>query len=265
MLNPKIWKWFPLFFSFWTGYAIATEKPSTVVQVSTIPAMLKGIYEGNTTFAQLKTFGNFGFGTINGLDGEMAAFDGQFYLAKADGSVQIIPDSQKTPFATVHFFRADKIVTLTNPIQTYTDFKNRLTQLLPNQNRPYALKITATFDYLKTRSVPKQHKPYPPLAEVAKHQTIFKFENISGTAVGYWFPDYLDKLNIADYHLHFISENKQHGGHILDCRFSKATIAIDFIDSIHFLIPPDEIFQNADLSDYSLEDLRTVEKDPIEK
>ncbi|BAP55000.1 alpha-acetolactate decarboxylase AlsD [Thioploca ingrica] len=55
----------------------ATEKKpvndSTVVQVSTIQALLKGIYDGDTTFKQLKQFGDFGFGTFNGLDGEMIA------------------------------------------------------------------------------------------------------------------------------------------------------------------------------------------------
>lgn len=84
-----------------------------MVQVSTIQALLRGIYDGDTTFKQLKQFGDFGFGTFNGLDGEMIALEGQFYQAQADGSVHLVTDSMKTPYATVHFFKTDQEITLT--------------------------------------------------------------------------------------------------------------------------------------------------------
>jgi acetolactate decarboxylase len=255
-----MWNWL-IILCLLAGYTQASENQSTVVQISTVQALLKGVYDSETTFGQLKTFGDFGFGTVNGLDGEMLGFDGQFYQVKGDGSVHLIPDSQKTPYATVHFFRADKIVTLEKLMQNYTDFQNELSQHLPSRNRPYALKITGTFDYLKTRSVHKQKKPYPPAIEVTASQPTFEFKQITGTAVGYWFPDYMEKLNVPGYHLHFISEDKQHGGHVLNCRLSKITIAIDFIDSVHLFIPQDKDFLNADLSTYSREELDKVEKD----
>ncbi|HDN27768.1 MAG TPA: acetolactate decarboxylase [Thioploca sp.] len=260
MQKNNRWKWLILL-CLWAGYAQAFETHSTVVQISTIQALLKGVYDGEMSFGQLKTLGDFGFGTFNGLDGEMAAFDGQFYQVKSDGTVHLVPDTLKTPYAAVHFFQTDKTVVLNAPIQSYPHFQNALDPHLPSRNRPYALKVTGTFDYLKTRSVSKQRKPYPPTVAVVAHQSIFEFENITGTAVGYWFPDYMDKLAVPGYHLHFISEDKQHGGHVLNCRLSKATIAIDFIDSVKLLIPQDAAFQGADFSTYSRKELDKVVKD----
>jgi acetolactate decarboxylase len=257
MRPNKKWKWL-IILCFLANYAYATD--STVVQISTIQALLKGIYDGETTFQQVKKWGNFGMGTINGLDGEMAAFDGQFYQVKGDGSVHIIPDSMKTPYATVHFFHPDQTIRLTTAFQSYADFQNHLDQYLPSRNRPYAFKITGTFDYLKTRSVYKQKQPYPSLVKVAHHQSVFEFKNITGTAVGYWFPDYMEKLTVPGYHLHFVSEDKQHGGHVLNCRFSKATVAIDWINTIKLVIPQDATFHRADFSTYNRAELEAVKK-----
>ena len=218
---------------------------STIVQVSTIPAVLSGIYDGEMTFNQLKKFGNFGFGTFNGLDGEMIALDGQFYQAQADGSVHLVTDSMKTPFATVHFFQTDKEIILTKSIASYEQLQNQLDQYLPSRNRPYGLKITGTFDYLQARSVPKQSKPYPLLVEVVAHEPVFEWKQITGTLVGYWFPEYMDKLNVTGYHLHFISADKHRAGHLLDCRLSSATIALDEINNVNLLIPQNAEFQQA--------------------
>jgi acetolactate decarboxylase len=255
------WNWLILLCML-AGYVQAAEmSSSTVVQVSTIQALLKGVYEGETTYGQLKNWGDFGEGTFDALDGEMIALDGQFYQVKGDGSVHLVSDTMKTPYAAVHFFQADKTVTLKTLMQSYPLFQNYLDQYLPSRNRPYAFKITGKFNYLKTRSVHKQKKPYPPTVEVVAHQPIFEFENITGTAVGYWFPEYMDKLAVPGYHLHFISEDKQHGGHVLNCRLSKATIAIDFIDTVKLLIPQNAAFQEADLGTYNRQELEKVARD----
>lgn len=260
MFENKMWKYLILL-CLLTGYTQAAENQSTVVQVSTIQALLKGIYESEFTFEQLKTFGDFGFGTLNGLDGEMIALDGEFYQVKGDGSVHLVPDFQKTPYASVLFFQADKTITLEDPVPSYSKFQEVVSQHLPSPNRPYALKITGTFDYMKTRSVDKQEIPYPSLTEVTKYQPVFEFNKITGTMVGYWFPDYLDKLNVPGYHLHFISKDKQHGGHVLNCHLTTATVAIDFIDSVRFIIPQHKDFLYADFKTYDHEELEQVEGD----
>lgn len=56
----------------------STER-ETLVQISTIDAILNGVYDGVVTFRTLREYGDFGIATFAGLDGEIVGFDGNFY------------------------------------------------------------------------------------------------------------------------------------------------------------------------------------------
>lgn len=88
------------------------QKNDVVFQSSTINALLKGIYDGDVTFGELKRNGDFGLGTFNALDGEMIGLAGTFYQIKADGVAYPVEDSVKTPFAVVSFFAPDDTLEL---------------------------------------------------------------------------------------------------------------------------------------------------------
>ena len=68
----------------------------------------------------------------------------------------------------------------------------------------------------------------------------------------------MEKLTVPGYHLHFVSEDKQHGGHVLNCRLSKATVAIDWINTIKLVIPQDATFQGTDFSSYNRAEIEAV-------
>jgi Alpha-acetolactate decarboxylase len=53
-------------------------------QVSTLGALNVGVYEGATTLAELKPHGDFGLGTLEGLDGGMVLLDSKFYQIKTN-------------------------------------------------------------------------------------------------------------------------------------------------------------------------------------
>src|SRR5215218_5350169 len=76
----------------------------TLFQTSTIDALLDGNYDGDVSFAELAERGDFGLGTLDALDGEMIALDGDFYQIKSDGRAYSIRGETKTPFAVVTFF-----------------------------------------------------------------------------------------------------------------------------------------------------------------
>jgi len=82
------------FFLCGCGQGLAQEEK--VFQVSTIKALLAGVYDGEVTFGQLKQQGDLGLGTLNGLDGEMVAVDGRFYQIKTDGVAYPVSDQTKT-------------------------------------------------------------------------------------------------------------------------------------------------------------------------
>jgi acetolactate decarboxylase len=198
-----------------------------VTQISTYPALEMGLYDGDVTYAELARMGNTGIGTFDGMDGEMIALDGQFYQARADGSVLRAADGLETPFATVTFFAPEQRV---------------------QANEPYAIRVDGTFPYLKIRSIPRQSEPYPPLADVVAQQTTWELKDVRGTLVGYWFPEYLSGLNAPGYHLHFISDDRQVAGHLLECSLDGATVAIDHVDRVTLQIPQTEAFAAADFS-----------------
>ena len=39
-------------------------------------------------------------------------------------------------------------------------------------------------------------------------------ENIEGTLVGIWYPDYLSQTNVPGFHFRFVDDNRTLGGHV---------------------------------------------------
>lgn len=131
---------------------------------------------------------------------------------------------------------------------------------MPNRNIMYAIKINGTFDYVRTRSVPKQTKPYPRLAEITKGQQTFQFEQVDGVILGYWLPSYVDGINVPGYHLHFITENRSGGGHVLDYNISSAKVEIDSTHDFFLELPESSDLLDANLSRDTVSELEDVEK-----
>ena len=211
-------------------------RKDTLYQVSTIDALLQGVYDGVLTIGELKTHGDFGIGTIDGLEGEMLALDGNYYQIKTDGIAYPVSEDMTTPFATVTYFEADKNFLLEEPMNL-TEFEQYLDLHLPAENLFYAVKIDGNFSYLKARSVPKQEKPYPLLADVVSNQTIFEFENVSGTLVGFRTPEYVKGVNVPGYHLHFITANRTSGGHVLDFELENGNVSLDTTNAFFMELP----------------------------
>ncbi|MBI5570094.1 MAG: acetolactate decarboxylase [Desulfomonile tiedjei] len=191
-----------------------TEAP--IFQWSTITALLRGVYDGQATFRDLKQHGDFGMGTLNGLDGEMVASDGEFYQIKADGKAYPIQDSEKTPFAVVLFFKPYKKLTLKG-VRDLSELEKSLDAQISNLDLPHAIRIEGKFRHARVRSVPRQQRPYPDLNTALRGQKIFESNDIEGTLVGFRFPTYMAGVNVPGYHFHFITRDKKAGGHVLGC------------------------------------------------
>ncbi|HVY55248.1 MAG TPA: acetolactate decarboxylase [Thermodesulfobacteriota bacterium] len=229
-----------------------------IFQTSTLDALMAGVYDGNFTFGELKKHGNFGLGTVNDLDGEMIGLDGVFYQVKSDGKVSAVPDDAKTPFAVVTFFEADESLPLYKKLRC-NELESYIESLLPTKNILYAVKIAGRFDYVKTRSVPRQQKPFPPLTEAVKHETYFEMKNVKGTMAGFWLPDYVKDINATGFHLHFITDDRESGGHVLDCTTKDVKIEIDYSRGLDISLPDTSGFYNADLTGAAGSDVEKVE------
>ena len=228
---------FTLFVVLAALYVRADSTAPVVFQVSSLAAFKQGEYDGGTTFAELKSHGDFGIGTVNGLDGEMIALNGQFFQIKSDGTVHAIADSEKTPYAMVTFFKVDRDLRLPPQTRGFAQLQETLDRLIREVNSILAVKISGEFAYLKVRSVPRQQKPYASLEEVLKNQTVFELRNIRGSMVGFRFPSYMDGVNSPSYHFHFITEYRKTGGHVLDCTIEGLPVEIAVKSRLELILP----------------------------
>lgn len=245
-----------------TILVLSCDQPveNRIFQTSTIDALIAGVYDGELTCQELLEKGNFGIGTFNGLDGEMIILDNTVYQVKADGKVYQPDLNIKTPFSSVCQFSIDNSITFKSIIN-FDSLTDSLNKLLPNKNLFYAIKISGFFKTIKTRSVPSQKKPYPPLNKITENQPEFTMEDISGTIIGFRCPDYVKGINVPGYHLHFLSDDKSKGGHVLSFNTVKAQCAIDILDKFTLKLPSNtHDFAETDLSKDRSKELIDIEK-----
>jgi acetolactate decarboxylase len=217
------------------------QQAKTLTQLSTIDALLGGVYDGKVSMQQLKQYGDIGIGTFDALDGEMVLVDGTVYRVSADGTVQVPGPTETTPFAAVTFFDADQEKALPSGI-SMQELAREIDAILPTPNLIYAIKIEGTFKRVKTRSVPKQTRPYQPLTEVVKNQPTFDFENVEGIIVGLRCPPFMKGINVPGYHLHFLTKDRKAGGHVLELTVGQAVAKIDRTSNFYMILPEDQDF-----------------------
>ncbi len=228
-------------------------------QTSTIDALLSGSYEGDVSFAELGARGDFGLGTFDALDGEMIGLDGVFYQIKADGRAYEVEEQTKTPFAVVTFFEPREIRQLAAPMD-HAAFRTYLDGVVADDAATcHAVRIDGHFSYVKTRSVPRQHKPYPPLVEVVEHQVTFELHDVRGSLVGFRFPDYVGGLNMAGYHFHFITEDRGAGGHLLEFQITRGELSVDHESDLNLELPAGVDEAMPDLAPSKKDELNRIE------
>jgi acetolactate decarboxylase len=229
----------------------AEREHHVLFQASTIGALLEGAYEGDLSFAELAEHGDLGLGTLNGLDGEMIALDGEFLRADVGGRVHPVPATARTPFAVVTRFEPTVDATV-EPGLDHPALLARLDRLAPAGASSCAVRIDGRFASLRARSVPRQSPPYRPLAEVVADQNVFELTDVAGTLLGFRFPAYVEGIEVAGYHLHFLSADRSRGGHVLDSRGAGEgpgpRVRLDPSDDLHVELPPGVDLADPDLA-----------------
>ena len=217
-------------------------------QASTIGALLDGDYDGDLTFAELAAQGDLGLGTLNGLDGEMIALDGRFYRADLDGRVNEIGPRERTPFAVVTGFEPTVEATLGEELD-HAALLAALDQLVPEAaGVTCALRLDGRFELVRARSVPRQSPPYRPLDEVVADQHVFELADVEGTMLGFRFPAWVEGIEVAGYHLHFVDAARERGGHVLGSRSSGLRARLDPSSDLHVELPPAVDLADPDLA-----------------
>lgn len=227
-------------------HSLAPATDIEVYQTSLMSGLIAGVYEGDTTLKELFTHGDFGLGTFNDLDGELIAFDKESYQLRSDGSASETSEDQQTPFAVVTWFRPTVELELEESM-TNEDVETLIDKLVPSPNLFCAIRLDGEFELVRTRTVPRQERPYKPMLEAIAEQPTFDFNDTHGTMIGFRCPPYLQGVNVAGYHIHYISDKRDGGGHVLEYRLKNARLQLGIVSKLRIDLPGNQDFLNADL------------------
>jgi acetolactate decarboxylase len=204
------------------------------------------LYEGPTHFSEVLRLGDFGLGATSPLDGEVIVLDGTAYRAAVTGELEILSPTTRTPLVFVKHFRTDRTVDL--PAAGSLDELTRaLDGAIGSKNLFWAARIDGRFTRVALRSVPRQERPYKPLADVVAGQNVFAATDVTGTLVGFRFPAYLGGVNTGGWHFHFVDDARKLGGHVLDVQAPALVATLDRSRVLTLVLPDDPEFESADL------------------
>lgn len=222
-------------------------------QTSLISSLMDGVYEDEMSIGELLSHGSFGIGTFNALDGEMIILDGRCFQLRSDGTTRPAAMSQFTPYATVTNFVPSHRLEITRPLHR-PDLSKLIDGLLPSANYMYALRIRGHVEWVTTRTVVEQAKPFRPMVQATDGEEVVRLEEVDGTFVGFRTPVYQQGISVPGCHVHFIDEGRTHGGHVVDFEISSGSVEVCVGTDLQLRLPLTTEFERADLAPEDLAD-----------
>ncbi|WP_054749476.1 acetolactate decarboxylase [Lacticaseibacillus thailandensis] len=213
-----------------------THDTQTLYQHGTLALLVPGLLAGTQTVGELMHHGDTGIGTLTGLNGELIMRAGHVYQVNADGAVREVDADERVPFANVHFQDDHQVATLTG--LDYAALCDQIAAAVGTQNIFYAVRLVGTFAHVQTRAVRgRTTPPFATLAATAATQSIFNAEHVEGTLSGYYSPALYGGATSPGFHLHFLSADRQFGGHVLDAQVGNATLFIQEFSDFQLHLP----------------------------
>lgn len=205
------------------------DKTTKMFHHSSLAALMSGLYEGSITISELLEHGDFGIGTLAGITGEVIILDGEAYQARADNTVSKLTGSETAPYGAVTPFTKVLSFEVENAINS--ELLTAIETQFSSKNLFHAIKLEGSFDSMHVRMSPGG-KEGEPFVEIAARQPEYTEKKITGTIVGFWTPELFHGVSAAGYHLHFLSQDKQFGGHIIDFEGFSGNVEIGKIDQL---------------------------------
>ena len=230
----------------------------TLFQVSTSAALVEGLYQGAVKVARLLGHGDFGLGTFVDLDGEMVVLDGVCYQISPNGKVARVEGERLIPYAVVTRFNAEFSRQYPG-LASFAELVSICDGLRTSENLFYAFRIDGKFSLVRTR-VMKPVSEGTGLKAAASAQQEFLFEEQEGTLVGLWSPGFAGSFSVPGYHFHFLSNDRERGGHVLECKARNVVIGGCAMHEMHVSLPETAEFLKANLSRNPSEDLMSAER-----
>ena len=189
--------------------------------------------------------------------------NGHCYQADQTGTVSEADGSIGVPFSSVTFFNEhDRRETA--HVDSIDELKAWLDLCIEEAfglNSMHIVRIDGSFTRVCARSETGYRAHHVTLKDaLSKTQSDFFFDDIEGTLVCVYYPDYMDGINAAGWHLHFISADKAKGGHVFDLSLARGTARFDKITNIEITLPYEPVFDTYALKGVSKDEIKSVEQ-----
>lgn len=237
-------------------------RDNKMYQVSTLQALALGYSRAVVSAKELLCKGDTGLGTFEGVDGEMIVMEGHCYRADQDGHVSMVDPEMGVPFAAVGRLYGEQQFEL-EAAPDVESVRAQLTEHIEGHfglNSMHVVRIDGEFEKVDARSESPYRSHHVTLKEIlGETQKAFVFENIRGSLVGVYFPDYMDGINMPGWHLHFLSEDRTKGGHVFDVSVRCGTARVDKISRMELELPKEAVFDTYALKQDLRAEIKSVE------
>ncbi|WP_155815516.1 acetolactate decarboxylase [Treponema sp. JC4] len=232
-------------------------------QVSTLQSLALGYTRAVMTVGGLIQHGETGLGTFEDVNGEMIVIDGKCYRAMDDGRVTEAGDERGVPFASVAYMDNCREFELSGDY-TMESLKAELNNRIEEDfglNSMHVIQVHGTFEKIYARSELPYRAHHVTLKDMLDiTQTSFEFSNITGSLVGVYYPDYMDGINAAGWHLHFVNDERNKGGHVYEIKMTSGKVRLAKKTRIDIQLPKDPAFDTYSLKSASKDEIKKVEQ-----
>jgi acetolactate decarboxylase len=171
--------------------------------------------------------------------------------------VHEVPDDATTPFAVVTRFGYPDALML-DAVTDLAALTGAVDAMRDSANVFFAVRVDGHFDAVHVRAACRT-APGVRLAVATEQQSEFELAGVDGTMVGFWSPPFASGVEIAGYHLHFLTDDRTAGGHVLDCRGRGLRVRVQEESDVHLALPDTAAFRDADLTHDPTADLDRAE------
>ncbi len=234
-----------------------------IYQVSTLQALALGYTRPVVTARELLEHGDTGLGTFENVDGEMIVADGVCYQAKQDGNIVRADPTAGVPFAVVGSLENGRKIKMEEK-RDIDAIKTELTLKIEEWfglNSIHIARIDGWFDVIRARAGAAYRSQHVSLKDIlSKTQQDFCFKNLYGTLICVYYPDYMDGINAAGWHLHFASEDRKLGGHVFEVSMRYGECLLQKMDRLEIQLPREAAFDTYSLKEASKDEIVQVEQ-----
>ena len=200
---------------------------------------------GSTTIGEMREHGTLGFGTNAFPGGEMVILEDGAYAGIVPDRVRVLGDDEHVPLGFMAWFQPDCCRSLTGC--SYEELTGAFETLIREKwgslNYFYMMRLCGRFHKLELRTTNRC------LDEEGKGYSLRDFkthEDIEGTMIGLWVPSYAKELNMPGWHFHFISEARDHVGHVISVGDFSAEAGLQRMTQWQIALSEDEEFSQID-------------------